>query len=61
MKTVDVNTNLINGYLEMLKNFSPDIKFILIEKLLKSLKFDLNKKKKSIKRAFSTLTRKRNQ
>ena len=52
MKTINVNTNLINGYLGLMRNLSPDNKLDLIEKLTKSLKVDLNTKKKSLRRAF---------
>jgi len=52
MKTADVNTSLINGYVGLLRNLSPDSKLDLIEKLTKSLKLDLDRNKKSLRRAF---------
>ncbi|MBL4755370.1 MAG: hypothetical protein JKY52_17460 [Flavobacteriales bacterium] len=52
MKTADVDTSLINGYLGLLKNLSPKNKLDLIEKLSKSLKLDLRRSKKSLRRAF---------
>jgi len=52
MKTTDVDTSLINGYLGLLKNLSPKNKLDLIEKLSKSLKLDLRRSKKSLRRAF---------
>jgi len=52
MKTTDVHTNLINGYIRLLRNLSPANKLDLIEKLSKSLRLDLTSKRKSLKRAF---------
>ncbi len=44
MKTVDVNTSLIESYFGLIKNLSPELKLDLIDKLTKTLKSDLNKK-----------------
>ena len=52
MKSVDVNVNLINGYLGLLRNLSPDSKLDLIGKLTKSLKLDIIRNKESLRRAF---------
>jgi len=52
MKTADVHTTLINGYLRLLKNLGPESKLDLIEKLTKSLRLDLTSKRKSLKSAF---------
>ena len=52
MKTVDVHTSLINGYIRLLRNLSPDSKLNLIEKLTKSLRLDLTRNRKSLRRAF---------
>jgi len=52
MKTTDVHTNLINGYIRLLRNLSPANKLDLIEKLSKSLRLDLTSKRKSLKQAF---------
>ncbi len=52
MKTTDVHTNLINGYIRLLKNLSPDNKLDLIEKLTKSLRLDLTGERTSLKQAF---------
>ena len=38
MKTVDLNTNLIDSYFSVLKNLSPDSKLELIARLSKSMK-----------------------
>ncbi len=38
MKTVDINTNLIDSYFSVLKNLSPDNKLELIARLSKSMK-----------------------
>lgn len=52
MKTPDINTNLINGYLQLLDNLSPDLKLDLISKLTKSVKTDMKAKKTAFKKAF---------
>lgn len=52
MKAIDVHTRLIDGYIGLLRNLSPDNKLDLIEKLTKSLRRDLSRNRKSLKRAF---------
>lgn len=52
MKTADIHTSLINGYIQLLRNLSPDSKLDLIEKLTKSLRIDLTMNRKSLRRAF---------
>ena len=52
MKTTDIHTSLINGYIGLLRNLSPNSKLDLIEKLTKSLRLDLTKNRKSLRRAF---------
>jgi len=52
MRTVDINTKLIDGYLEMLDNLSPETKLELISKLSLSVKTDISGRKKSFYRAF---------
>ena len=52
MKTADIHTSLINGYLGLLRNLSPDSKLDLIEKLTKSLRIDFTMNRKSLRRAF---------
>ena len=52
MKTADINTTIIEGYLQMLDNLSPSNKLDLISKLSASVKSDIKNKKSSFKRAF---------
>ena len=52
MKTVDINTTLIEGYLLMLDNLSPSNKLDLISKFSASVKSDIKNKKSSFKKAF---------
>lgn len=52
MKTIDINTTLIEGYMEMLDNLSPSNKLDLISKLTLSVKTDLTERKKSFYKAF---------
>lgn len=52
MKTTDINTSLIEGYLKMLDNLSPSNKLYLISKLTQSVKTDLTDKKSSFYQAF---------
>lgn len=44
--------NILNNYWGLLNNLNPHIKLSLIEKLLKSLKRDINTKKNDFKKAF---------
>jgi hypothetical protein len=52
MKPIDINTTLIEGYLQLLNNLSPDNKLDLISKLTLSVKTDISHKKKSFYKAF---------
>ena len=52
MEKADINTILIDGYLQMLDNLSPGSKLDLISKLTASVKLDLTNKKCSFKEAF---------
>lgn len=52
MKTVDINTTIIDGYVQMLDNLSPSNKLDLISKLTASVKSDITNKKSSFKEAF---------
>jgi hypothetical protein len=52
MKTIDINTTLIEGYLQLLDNLSPNNKLDLISKLTLSVKTDISDKKKSFYKAF---------
>jgi hypothetical protein len=52
MKALDVNTTLIEGYLQLLDNLSPSNKLDLISKLTKSVKTDITDRKKHFYKAF---------
>lgn len=52
MKTIDINTTLIEGYLQLLDHLSPNNKLDLISKLTLSVKTDISDKKKSFYKAF---------
>ena len=52
MKPVDINTTLIEGYLQMLDNLSPNNKLDLISKLTLSVKTDITDRKKHFYKAF---------
>lgn len=52
MKTTDINTTLIKGYLNMLQNLSPNNKLDLISKLTLSVKTDFTKTDKKFYNAF---------
>jgi len=52
MKAIDINTTLIDGYLQMLDNLSPSNKLDLISKLTQSVKTDITDRKKFFYEAF---------
>lgn len=52
MKTVDINTRLIDSYFELLKNFNTESKLDLISKLTQSMKSDIADKKSAFDEAF---------
>jgi len=52
MKTADINTTLIEGYLQLLDNLSPSNKLDLISRLTLSVKADIKINKKSFYKAF---------
>lgn len=52
MKAIDINTTLIDGYLQMLDNLSPSNKLDLISKLTQSVKTDITDRKTSFFKAF---------
>ena len=52
MRTAEINTTIIDGYVELLENLSTNNKLDLIYKLSTSVKTDLTKKKSSFKKAF---------
>lgn len=59
MKTPDINASIINGYLQMLDNLSPDLKLDLISKLTQSVKTDMKAKKSAFKKAFGEFVSKK--
>ena len=52
MRTADINTTIVDGYLGLLDNLSANNKLDLISKLTASVKTDLTNKKSSFKKAF---------
>jgi hypothetical protein len=52
METLNIDTTLIDGYLQMLDNLSPSDKLDLISKLTASVKSDIANRKSSFKEAF---------
>lgn len=52
MRSIDINTTLIEGYLRLLDNLSLSNKLDLISKLILSAKTDISPKKKSFYKAF---------
>lgn len=52
MKSVNINSTIIEGYLKLLENLSSDNKLDLISKLTLSLKSESKEKKKRFFKAF---------
>ncbi len=52
MKTIDINTTIVDGYVELLNNLSTNNKLDLISKLTTSVNVDMTDKKSSFKKAF---------
>ena len=52
MKASEINTILLENYLGLIKNLSPEIKLNLIEKIIKSLKNSSKDDTTSIQKAF---------
>jgi hypothetical protein len=52
MKAIDINTTLIDGYIRLLENLSPNNKLDLISKLSLSVKSEITDKKKSFHKSF---------
>ncbi len=59
MKTKDIDTSIIDGYLQLLNNLSPDSKLDLISRLTLSVKSDITNKKSSFKKAFGAFKSKK--
>lgn len=54
MKIININNTLIDGYLQLLNNLSPDTKLDLISKLTLSVKSDLKARKSAFKKSFGS-------
>jgi hypothetical protein len=52
MNTAKFDMTLIEGYIRLLDNLSPDSKLDLISRLSSSVKTDITNRKKSFKKAF---------
>ena len=52
MKAIDINNTLVDGYLQLLENLSPNNKLDLISKLTLSIKKEQDQKNKSLYKAF---------
>jgi hypothetical protein len=59
MRTSEINTIIVDGYVELLDNLSASNKLDLISKLTASVETDLTKKKLSFKRAFGAFDSKK--
>jgi hypothetical protein len=59
MRTTEINTSIVDGYVELLDNLSTDNKLDLISKLTASVKTDLSNKKSSFKKAFGAFDSKK--
>ena len=59
MKTAEINTTIVDGYVGLLDNLSTNNKLDLISKLTASVKTDLTNKKSSFKKAFGAFDSKK--
>jgi len=59
MSTTEINTTIVDGYVELLDNLSTSNKLDLISKLTDSVKTDLTNKKSSFKKAFGAFDSKK--
>lgn len=59
METSKINTSIIDGYLSLLGNLSPNYKLDIIAKLSASIKTDLTPKKTSFKKSFGAFESKK--
>ena len=59
MRTAEINTTIVDGYVGLLDNLSASNKLDLISKLTASVKTDLSNKKSSFKRAFGAFDSKK--
>lgn len=59
MKTTEINTTIVEGYIGLLDNLSTSNKLDLISQLTASVKTDLTNKKSSFKKAFGAFDSKK--
>lgn len=59
MRTAEINTTIVDGYVGLLDNLSTNNKLDLILKLTDSVKTDLANKKSSFKKAFGAFDSKK--
>ena len=59
MKTTEVNTTIVDGYVGLLDNLSTNNKLDLISKLTASVKTDLTNKKSTFKKSFGAFDSKK--
>ena len=59
MKTGEINTTIVDGYVELLDNLSTNTKLDLISKLTASVKTNLTNKKTKFKKAFGAFDSKK--
>ena len=59
MKASEINTTIVEGYIGLLNNLSPNDKLDLISKLTVSVKTDLANKKSTFRKAFGAFESKR--
>jgi len=59
MRTSEINTTIVDGYVGLLDNLSTNNKLDLISKLTASVKTDLTNKKSSFKKAFGAFDSKK--
>lgn len=59
MRTTEINTSIVDGYVGLLDNLSTDNKLDLISKLTVSVKTGLTNKKSSFKKAFGAFDSKK--
>ena len=59
MRTTEINTTIVDGYVGLLNNLSTSNKLDLISRLTDSVKTDLSNKKSSFKKAFGAFDSKK--
>ncbi len=55
MNTLELNTSIVEGYIGLLSNLSPNSKLELISRLSVLVKTDINKKRSLFKKSFGAL------